>query len=527
MRANSWTAGLVLGAAMALSWPADAKNVLRWSSQGDALTMDPYSQNEGPTTAMGQHIYDPLIRRDAKLEMIPGLAVSWKVVDPTTWEFKLRPGVKFHDGTPFTADDVVFSLNRVKGPGSDFKSYITTVTEAKKIDDLTVHIVTSQPTPLLAANLTSVAIMSKAWAEKHNVVKAQDYKAKEETHAVRNAMGSGPYVLKIREPDVRTVLEKNPNWWGWDNGKDAPDEIVYTPVKNAATRVAAILSGELDFLLDPPVQDIARLKAAPSLHLKETNQIRTIFLGMDQARSELRSSDVKGKNPFSDKRVRQAVYQAVDIEAIKGKVMRDNAIPAGMVTSPGVHGYTKAHDTRLKYDAEAAKKLLADAGYPNGFSVKLDCPNDRYVNDEGICQALVPMLGRIGIKVQLETQSKTLHFPKIQRGESDFYMLGWGVPTLDSHYVFSFLGATATQGSSSWNFTGYSNKRLDQLSEAMDQELDKAKRDAMIAEAWTLMNGDVPYVPLHHQVIAWAMSKKIDMPIIANDSPQLWLARFK
>ena len=507
---------------------ADAKT-LRWASQGDALTLDPHSQNEGPTSAMNAHVYEPLISRDPSLAKVPALAVSWKPIEPDTWEFKLRPGVRFSDGTPFSAADVVFSYNRALAPSSDFRAYISSIKEVKAVDGLTVHIVTDGPNPILPDYTTSILIMSKVWSEKHNVTKPQSFKDKEETFAVRNAMGTGPYVVKQRDPDVKTVMEKNPTYWGAANFPGYPDELVYTPIKEPATRVAALISGQVDFVLDAPLQDIARIKQTPGLKTEETAQVRTIFLGLDMGSPELKYSDVKGKNPFADPRVRQAMYQAIDINAIKAKVMRNFAAPAGLVTAPGVHGYTKELDQRLKYDVAAARKLMADAGYPTGFAVTLDCPNDRYNNDEQICQAVTGMLAQIGIKVDLQARSKTLHFPKLQKKDSSFYLLGWGVPTLDSHYVFTFLYQTndAAKKVGGWNYTGYSNPRMDALTDSILKEIDPVKRDQMIAEAWALAVADMPYLPLHHQLIVWSMSDKVTIPIFANDSPNFKYATIK
>ncbi len=512
--------------ALALAQPAQAKT-LRWASQGDALTLDPHSQNEGPTTSMGQHIYDSLIQRDPTLKKVPNLAVSWKAIAPDTWEFKLRAGVKFSDGTPFTADDVVFSFQRALAPSSDFKTYIASIKEVKAIDPLTVHIVTNGPNPILPDQVTSIMIMSKAWAEKHNVTKPQSYKDKEETFAVRNAMGTGPFVLKQRDPDVKTVLARNPGYWGKDQFKDYPDEIVYTPIKEPATRVAALLSGQLDFVLDAPLQDVGRIKAAAGLKTLETAQVRSIFFGLDVGSPELKYGSVKGKNPFADRRVREAMNLAIDANAIRQKVMRGFSAPAGLINSPGVHGFTKELDARAPTDLAKAKKLMADAGYATGFEVALDCPNDRYNNDEAICQAVVGMLAQVGIKVKLESRSKTLHFPKLQKKDSSFYLLGWGVPTLDSHYVLSFLLQTSGPKTGTWNFTGYSDAKLDALTEAMLKEVDAAKRDAMIAEAWKIAKADSPYLPLHHQLIVWSMSDKVEIPIFPNDSPNFKYAKMK
>ena len=515
--------GAAIAVALSVAGAAEAKNSLRWASQGDALTLDPHAQNEGPTISMNLNIMETLVQSDKTLKIEPALAESWRIVEPTVWEFKLRQGVKFHDGDAFNADDVIFSLMRAKSANSDFKNQISMIKEVKKLDDHTVHIITTGPNPILPNQLVTIAIMSKEWSEKHNVTEVQDYKNKQETYAVRNANGTGAFKLQLREPDVRTILVKNEDWWGQKESPTNVDEIVYTPIANQATRVAALLSGELDFLLDPPLQDIARIKAAPGLVTKRTPQDRTIFLGLDVASPELRSSNVKGKNPLADPKVRQAMYQAIDIKAIQQKVMRGDSEPAGIVTPSFVNGWTKELDQRLPFDADAAKKLLADAGYPDGFEVKLDCPNDRYINDEAICQAVVGMLGKIGIKVTLDAQTKSLHFPKLAKRNTDFYLLGWGVPTLDSHYVFNFLYHTK----GTWNATGYSNPELDKLIEAMEVEIDLEKRNQIIAKAWDMAKKDMVYLPLHHQVITWAMRDKLDMPIIPNDRPQFRYANFK
>ncbi len=523
MKRSALGIGVCAVLATAVAVPASAKNVLKWASQGDALTFDPQAQNESPTNAANVLVYEPLVYRDATLAKEPGLATSWKLVNPTTWEFKLRSGVKFQDGAAFDAEDVVFTFQRAMAATSDFKGYLTSVAEVKAVDPLTVQILTKGPNPILPDQITTILIMDKGWSEKHGVTEPQNYKEKQETYAVRNANGTGPFKLTLREPGVRTVMTRNDGWWGAAHFGHNLDEIQYTPVANAATRVAAMLSGEIDFLLDPPVQDLARLSSQAGLKVISTPQVRTIFLGMDQGSPELRVSNVKGKNPFADKRVRQALYQAIDVEAIKKKVMRDQSAPAGIVTAPGVHGYKRELDQRLAFDPEASKKLLADAGYPSGFEVKLDCPNDRYVNDEGICQAVVGMLGKVGVKVTLDAQSKTLHFPKIQKRATDFYLLGWGVPTLDSHYIFNYLYTT----DGPWNAAQLKNARMDELTKAIEAEGDLAKRDAMIAEAWKIAREDFTYLPLHHQVISWVMKDTLDMPISPDDYPPFRRAKMK
>ncbi|MEO3478216.1 ABC transporter substrate-binding protein [Phaeobacter sp. CAU 1743] len=497
---------------MTAASPALAENVLRWTSQGDALTMDPHSQNEGPTIAMNGQIYESLVTRDADLTLQPELAESWEA-GSDGWTFKLREGVKFHDGADFTAEDVVFSFERANHEASDYKEQAKNVTSVEVIDDYTVKLMTDGPNPILPNQLTSIYMMDKGWSEANNVTAPQDFKAKEETYAVRNANGTGPFSLVSRAPDELTVLERNAAWWGNDMFPGNIDRIEYRPISNAATRVAALLSGEVDFVLDPPLQDLKRIEAADGLGVKTVAQIRSIFFGMDQGVDKLRSSDVDG-NPFKDKRVREAFNLAIDKAAIQRVVMEGLSFPTGMITPPGVLGNTPDNDASYGFDPEKAKSLLTEAGYPDGFSIQLDCPNNRYNNDEKICQAAVAMLAKIGVKVNLDAIPKAQHFPKIQKRESDFYMLGWGVPTLDSHYVFSYL----LDGEGSWNATGYDNARVNEITDAITTEIDIDKRTALIDEAWDLVKADIPYVPIHHQVLAWGISDKVDIAIAADDA---------
>ncbi|MEX0285910.1 MAG: ABC transporter substrate-binding protein [Paracoccaceae bacterium] len=501
----------VSAVALTVASPALAENVLRWTSQGDALTIDPHSQNEGPTIVMNGQIYESLVTRDPALNLEPELAESWEAGEDG-WTFKLRQGVKFHNGADFTAEDVVFSFDRAKHEASDFKEQAKNVVSVEVIDDYTVKLMTDGPNPILPNQLTSIYMMDKGWAEEHNVVAPQDFKAKEETYAVRNANGTGPFTLVSRAPDEMTVLARNADWWGEGQFPGNIDKIEYRPITNAATRVAALLSGEVDFVLDPPLQDLKRIEAADGLGVKTVAQIRSIFFGMDQGVDKLRSTDVDG-NPFKDVRVRTAMNLAIDKAAIQRVVMEGLSFPTGMITPPGVLGNTPENDATYGFDVEKAKGLMAEAGYADGFTVQLDCPNNRYNNDEKICQAAVAMLAKIGVKVNLDAIPKAQHFPKIQNRESDFYMLGWGVPTLDSHYVFSYL--LDTEGS--WNATGYSNARVDEITKAITSEIDLEKRTAMIEEAWSQVKADVPYVPIHHQVLAWGISDKVDIQIAADD----------
>jgi len=491
---------------------------IKWSMQGDSLTLDPHAQNEGPTTQVSRQVYEALVTRGLDMSIGPQLATKWKAVDPNTWYFFLRDDVQFSNGQKMTSADVVFSILRAKQRTSDFKEYISTVSSVKAIDDYTVQIKTSKPNPILLNQLSNIFIMSKQWATDNFVIAPQNWDAGQETFSATNAMGTGPFKITLREPNTKTVFKKNGKWWG--NVEHNITEIQLLPIKNAATRVAALLSGEIDIVTDAPVQDLARITSSAGHKVESTPQMRTIFLGMDQAADQLRTGNT-GDNPFKKKEVRQALYQAIDIEAIKKKVMRGLSEPAGIITFPGVTGYTKELDKRLPYDVDAAKKLLADAGYPDGFDVELRCPNDRYVNDEAICTAVVGMLGKIGVNVNLFAQTKSKHFKELKDNQGDFYMLGWGVPTLDSHYVFHYL----YESGASWNKVNFSDAEVDAAIRVMEGEVDLDKRNAAIAKAWKIVRDNIAYLPLHHQVISWASKSNVDVPIRPNNEPLFRFSR--
>ena len=499
---------IALATAAALAGGGAHAKTFRVADQGDALSMDPHSLNESVQLSFTGNVYEPLVGRDKKLGLTPALATSWKQLNPTTWRFELRRNVEFHDGTPFTADDVVFTLQRAASEGSDMRSYTNTIKEVKRIDDHTVDVITLTPFPILPDVLSSVYVMSRKWCTENSAERPVDKRKGVENAASFRANGTGPFRLKSRDPGVRTVLVRNFEYWGKIEGN--LEEVVYTPIGNDATRVAALASGEIDMMQPVPVQDVARLKRNPAIEVLQGPELRTIFLGMDQSRDELLYSNVKGKNPFKDKRVRQAFYQAIDMEAIRTRIMRGAATPTGLMVAPGIRGYVAEMDKRLPYDPEASRKLLAEAGYPNGFEVKLNCPNDRYVNDGEICQAVAGMLARVGVKINLEAESKATYFPKILSRNTSFYMLGWTPGTYDSHNPLNALMATpGGSGRGQFNLGSYSNPKLDELTDRIASETDQKKRSAMIAEAFRIHQDDIGHIPLHQQALAWGMKKNV------------------
>ena len=501
------TSALVAALAVA---PQAFAQTLRWASQGDPQTMDPHSQNESMTNMMNGQVYEKLVTRDKTLAIVPALATEWQQVSPTLWRFKLRPNVKFHDGTPFTADDVVFSIERSVAPTSTINQYGAAVGKPRKVDDLTVEFQLAAPNPIFLQHLETLWIMSKVWSEKNKVTRPLDFKNKEESFAGLNANGTGPYMLVSRAPGIKTVYKRNPAWWGKYEGN--VQEIVYTPIGNDATRLAALVSGEIDFVLDPAPRDIARLRNTAGVKIIDGPENRIVFIGLDQARDKLLYGSVPGdKNPFKDERVRRAMYQAVDIETLKTKLMNGQSYPTGGLTPSPLGSYNDPEiEKRLPYDLTAARKLMADAGYADGFEVTLDCPNNRYINDEEICIALAGMWAQLKIKVKVSAQPRATYFPKIEKQDTSLYMLGWGGAITDAETTFTpVLRNRGEKGQGYWNFGGSKNDKFDALAAQSSVEPDPKKREALIKAAMREYKEQVHVIPLHRQVIPWAARSNV------------------
>jgi peptide/nickel transport system substrate-binding protein len=491
--------------------PATMAKTFKWTSASDIPTLDIHSQNNALGNGVHAAVYESLVYYNSKtFKVEPQLATAWKLMNPTQMRITLRQGVKFSDGSPFTADDAVFSITRAMAKTSNFGVYAQGIDKAVKVDDNNIDVMLKGPNPVLMNQLTELRMMSKAWAEKNKSVEPKDIKTKDENFAHRNAMGTGPFMVKEWQPDQKLVMVKNPNWWGKMDGNVT--EIVYTPIKAEATRVAALLSGEVDLALDPSPQDMARLRSNANLKVMDGAENRTIFFGMDQFRDELVGSNIKGKNPLKDVRVRKALYQAIDGDALNRVTMRGMSQPTGTLIAPQVNGWTKRVDARHTFNADAAKKLLADAGYADGFEVDFACPNNRYINDEEICQTVTAMWAKIGVKAKLRTLPLVTYFPMIQRYEASIYMLGWGVPTFDALYSLqSLVRSVGAGGDGNYNVGRYSNPQMDALIERIKKETDAANRNDLIEKALMLSHEDVSHIPLHNQIIPWAMKKNLEV----------------
>lgn len=509
-------AGLVL----ALSAPAGQAASLRIASGFDPQTMDPHALALLYHARVVYQVYEALVGRDAGFQLEPALALSWSQPTPTSWRFKLRPGVKFHDGSPMTADDVVFSITRALTPPSQRSFQLQGVTGARKVDDLTVDLLLAAPDAVLPEKLQYVCIMSRAWAQKHGVDKAQDFNAKQETFAVRNANGTGPFRLERYEPDVKVVLKAHAAWWGRaDKRTGNLDEVSFVPIKSDATRLAALASGEIDLVLDPPFQDVERLKRDGRFKLSQVPDLGQQYLAFDQRSEQLEGSDVKGRNPFKDIRVRRAVYHAINADLIVQKVLRGQATPTGLLLSPAVAGPLAEPDRRLPFDPALSRRLLAEAGYPNGFSVTLDCVNIAW--RESVCQAATVMLTQVGIRTTLRSLPTNQFFPKLSQGTAAFAEYGY-TPQPDPWSTLNSLFRTwSAAGTGTFNAGRYSNPQLDILVDNIRTEPDLTRRRALVATALKLAADDLPYVPLYRRTLTWAMAKNVQLVPWSNDTVEL------
>lgn len=517
-----WMISAALAAAIAAAAAPGAANTLRWSSQGDIATFDPYAHTESFTSNVQQHVYEPLVRRALDLSLEPALATAWEVVAPDRWRFTLREGVTFHNGNPFTADDVVASIERLIHPDARARGNLSSVVAVEKVDDLTVDIVNTGPNPLLLNQLSGIAIMDREWLEANDAMLPGNMTTGATTYASTNANGTGPFMLESYRPDAGTDFVVNPNWW--DTPQHNVTRIEFRPIRSDATRVAALLSGEIDMMAPAPLQDLARISAAPGFKVVEEPSLRLIFLGLNH-RDELHAMPGE-PNPMKDVRVRQALTHAIDLDTLRARVMRGTSRNVGLMVAPPVPGYDASLDVPAAYDPERARALLAEAGYPDGIKTKLDCPNDRYISDEAICVAIAAMWTRAGIETELTTQTRSSFFSMVDRGEADAYMLGWAtLPAMDAYSVASALFHTRGGRMGGNNPNGLSDPRLDELTQAAATELDEDTRRGLLTEALKIARDEVYFVPLHQQPVAWAMRDAIEVPVFADEFVRLWFAR--
>jgi peptide/nickel transport system substrate-binding protein len=401
-------------------------------------------------------------------------------------------------------------VKRALDPLSAMKSALPNVTEARKVDALTVDLLTSQPTPVLPASLTNLRLMSKAWSEKHKVERPQDFKAKEETYAVRHTNGTGPYTLKRWDTDVTTVLVAHPGYWG---KRGNVTEAHYLVVATAATRLAGLISGEIDIVVDPAVQDIVRLRNQPGIKVGEVTSTGSQFLGFQQARAELGAGL---KNPFKDPRVRLAIRSAIDVPTLQSKVMRGTASVGKALYTSAVDGFDARFKGAPAYDPERAKALLKEAGYPNGFATDLECSAQQPT--DALCQAIAGMLSRVGVKANYRPLPFNVLLPKLLQGDTMMYVIGWTTATAEPEGVLvPITHSRNAPGVGEYNFGGYSNSKVDAAIDKGRIEFDPARRTAHFTDAMSSIDAEAGFIPLVYRNIGWAMRDKVKAVIRPND----------
>lgn len=504
-----------------------AQSTLRWSTQSDIQTLDPHAQNDVTTNSLNGNVYEKLTAKDEKLAITTGLAQRWQQVDALTWRFMLRKGVQFHDGTVMTADDVVFSIKRAQKPGSGIAQYAIALGDVSQIDDTTVEFKLLKPNPVFLDHIDTVHIMSRAWCTTNRALTPSSPKNRLEAFAAKNANGTGPFSVVSREIDVKTVMRSHPNYWGLAAGRVTGNvkDLIFVPISSPATRVAALLTGAVDLVLDPTPQDMPRLQNTAGFKLQSGVENRVVFLGFDQLRDALVHGSLKSINPFKDLRVRQAVAHAIDVRELQTQVMRGQSLPTGcLMPSPIACNLVPELDaSRWIYDLALSRALLTQAGYAQGFEVTLDCPNRL----EPVCVALASMLARVDIKLRVNSMPLANYFEKLEKFDTSFYLLAWGgaetdpQPTMDP--IMHSLQSTTGRGVD--NYGRFANAQLDALITNAASEVDNVKRQGMLRAALKLHYDNVYHLPVHRQMLTWAMRSNVQPVHAANNHMRAWMVR--
>ncbi|MCX7137040.1 MAG: ABC transporter substrate-binding protein [Proteobacteria bacterium] len=470
----------------------------------DVTSLDPHYVATQHNVAIGWNVFDALTRVDERARIIPGIATSWRAVNPTTWEFKLRKGVKFHDGSELTADDVAYSLVRplaIAGSPGGFAVYVRRIISKEIIDPYTIRLKTATPYGAMPQDLNAIMIVSKKAALNATPADFDSGKA---------MIGSGPYKFVRWARGDRVELARFEGYW---DKQPAWDKVTFRMMSNDPARTAALLSGDVDVIENVPPSDIARMRANANVHMEQTVSWRTIFFQMDQYRTQpLLVTDLDGKplgkNPFMDVRVRRAISKAINRKALVERAMENVAVPASNSVSPQIFGHQA--DIKIEaFDPDGAKKLLAEAGYPNGFGLTVAAPSDRYINDDQVAQAVAQMLSRIGIKCAVEAMPFNVYLSKARDQQFSFAMLGWGSYAADLALRALLMTPNVDKGNGAWNWGRYSNPKMDKLVEDALDTVDDKKREALAREAGAAAAADVAIIPLHHQIVTWAMKKNI------------------
>ena len=516
-------AALISAAMPAISMAQQPQKVIRWGTNSEVSTMDPHGAFSTANAALLGNIYESLVRHDKNLKFEPALATSWKVLAPDHWRFFIRPGVHFHDGETLSGQDVVASLKRASLPDSPYVAATLMIKDVILVDDLTVDLTLRGPYPVLLNDLAGVSILNKKWMEDHDALQPSDPAKGKITYTNMRTNGTGPFKLVSRQLDSETVLERFAGWW--DKPRDQIDKIIYKPIINDSTRIAGLQSGQLDLISPTPVADIDRIRKDPALRLEEGQDLRVMYISFNSSPDHI--PDGATKNPLVDRRVRQALTMAVDVEAIASRILRGLTKPIYTVVAPEVGGYDNALESlRTPFDPAGARKLLAEAGYPSGFPLGFDCPTDRFTSSERVCQAIVSMWSKVGVRVSFSTMRYPVYMSKFLGGKSDAFLMGWAnTPQIDAFSMLNNVYHTRVGRSGTWNGALYSNAKLDELTDRAATEMDPAKRQDLLTQAFRIERSDFASLPLYREPLILAMRKGIEIPASPDGRMRFWLAR--
>jgi peptide/nickel transport system substrate-binding protein len=496
---------------------------MRWGNNGEVSTMDPHGAFSTANASLLGNIYEGLVRHDRELRFEPALATGWEALAPDHWRFTIRQGVRFHDGSPMSAGDVVASLRRASLPNSPYTSVTHMIQSIEQSGEWAVDVRLRGPYPVLINDLAGISILSEAWMQRHDALQPADPARGRTAYTSQNTNGTGPFRLVSRTPDAETVLERFDDWW--DRREHPLQRVVFTPVANDATRVAGLISGQLDVITPTPLQDLDRLRQSNGLRVIEAQDLRVMFLGFNVAAGH--AVEGQPRNPLADVRVREALTRGLDVSGITQSVMRGLTQPIHTLIAPEIGGYDATLATpRVPHDPTGARRLLAEAGYPDGFQIGFDCPNDRFVNGERVCRAITSMWARIGVRANLNVMRYPPYMARFLNQQSDIFLLGWAnTPQLDGFSILNNVLHTKNQRSGSWNAGGVSDPAFDAVAARAAVEMDLARRTALLTEAFTLERRAFWTVPLYREPMVIAMRRPFDMPASADGRMRFWMVR--
>jgi peptide/nickel transport system substrate-binding protein len=517
--------GLIVGLTVSFTGLTSAQ-ILRVSGAGDLSGLDPHSRNEAFSNRFLRQVNEPLLARDANLKLIPGLALSWNNPSQNLWRVKLRPGVKFANGELFSANDVVFSITRAQHEHSAIRHYALGLGKATVIDGHTVGFKTDQPNPVFLEQLALVPIMSETWTKAKGCLVPANFKQKQETPCTTSSNGTGSMKIVTWKVGLETRYERNLNWWGdWKSSISNVQSITYRPAVSSAARLAGLLGGDVDLIFDASPTEVVQIGKQTHAQVLKAVENRTVYFGFNQKSVSIEP------NPLKSALVRRALAQAIDHEGLQKKIYRGYSDPSFSMVMRNANGHLGDHEIHPKYDEQAAKLLLQEAGFKGGFSMRLGCPSDRYPSDLALCTAVAAMWSKLGIKVSLVSQPKTIYFSNLDALEKHFdvFLMSWGGSTTDAAFTLGPLVQTQSRANAgSDNYGGISNPVIDQLLNGAQSEMRPIERQALLAKALTEHNQQIHNLAVNRQMLIWVARKNISIPMRSDgmlDFPKLRVDR--